>query len=297
MKTVNLEGIIATTVTPFLPNEDIDEQAFVEQIRYFLNVGVDGISVGGSTGEGAVLTDDELYRLCELAVSEVNGRVPVVAGVIRNSTRAAVHGALRAKKAGVDALMVTPVHYHVNKPSASGNVDFYRRIGDAAELPIIVYNVVPSNTITPEVMDELLAIPQVVAIKQSVGGMSALAQMVAAHGDRLLISSAVDDLLYPTYMIGARGSIVAPSAVVPELLVEQWQAFRKGDHETALRIHDRLMYVYRALQGENFQGRIKEAARMLGRNPGVTRSPVQMPTEEEKAFIRQMLVKAEVLTS
>ncbi|OUN00889.1 MAG: hypothetical protein BAA02_06010 [Paenibacillaceae bacterium ZCTH02-B3] len=295
MRHVNLEGVIATAITPFQSNEDIDEQAFVEQIRYFLKAGVDGISVGGSTGEGAVLTDDELFRLCELAVREAGGRVPVVAGVIRNSTRAAVQSALRAKEAGVDALMVTPVHYPVNKPSDAGNAEFYRRIAEATNMPVIVYNVVAHNMITPNTMELLRDVPQIVAIKQSAGGAGMVARMLAACGDRILVSSAVDDLLLPTYLIGARGSIVAPSAVIPELLVEQWRAFKSGDLETAKKLHDRIHHVFLALQGDNFQGRIKEAIRLLGRNPGLPRSPVQMPTEAEKAFIRRQLVKAELL--
>jgi 4-hydroxy-tetrahydrodipicolinate synthase len=295
LKPINLEGIIATTVTPFQNNEDIDEKAFVEQVRYLLSTGVDGVSVGGSTGEGAVLTDDEVGRLCQLAVKEANGKVPVVAGVIRNSTRAALQTSEIAKSAGVDALMVTPVHYHVNKPSESGNIEFYQRIGDKIDLPIVIYNVIPYNLVSPELLEKLLGISQVVAIKQSGGDIHGLAQMIETCGDRILVSSAVDDLLFPTYAIGAKGSIVAPSAIVPELLVEQWKVFKNGDFKAAEEIHKRLLPIYRAIQGTNFQGKIKEAIRQLGRNPGITRSPIQPPTESEKNFIREMLIQANVL--
>ncbi|WEG11117.1 dihydrodipicolinate synthase family protein [Pullulanibacillus sp. KACC 23026] len=295
MKTVNLEGIIATTITPFDPNENIDEQAFVEQVRYLVSTGVDGISVGGSTGEGSVLTDEELGCLCQLAVKEVDGRIPVVAGVIRNSTREAIRTAEVAKAAGVDALMVTPVIYFVNRPSDAGNFEFYQRIGEKLDLPIVIYNVVPHNSVSPGLLKQLVEIPQVVAIKQSGGDIHALAQMISECGDRILVSSAVDDLLYPTYAIGARGSIVAPSAIVPELIVKQWQAFKKGDFATAEAVHQQLLPVYLAIQGPNFQGKIKEAIRQLGRTAGITRSPIQAPTADEKEYIAQMLKKANVL--
>ncbi|UOF90284.1 dihydrodipicolinate synthase family protein [Fodinisporobacter ferrooxydans] len=295
MYTVSLAGIIATTVTPFTEDEDVDEKTFVEQVRYLVSTGVDGISVGGSTGEGAVLSDDEVGRLCQLAVQEVNGKIPVVAGVIRNSTREAIRTAEIAKSTGVDALMITPVHYHVNKPSDSGNFEFYQRIGEKLDLPIVVYNVVPHNLITPQQLEKLAEIPQIVAIKQSGGDIHGLAQMVKTCGERILVSSAVDDLLYPTYVIGAKGSIVAPSAIVPELLVQQWTAFLNGDFTTAEEIHQRLLPVYQAIQGPNFQGKIKEAIRQLGRPAGRTRSPIQAPTDEEIEFIRNKLIEADVL--
>ncbi|MDV2887858.1 dihydrodipicolinate synthase family protein, partial [Alkalihalophilus pseudofirmus] len=85
------EGIIATMITPFKENEEVDTEAFVQEIHYLMEAGVNGISVGGSTGEGAVLTDEELELLCEIAVKEVKGQVPIVGGIIRNSTRAAIN--------------------------------------------------------------------------------------------------------------------------------------------------------------------------------------------------------------
>lgn len=290
-----LRGIIATTVTPFDENEEVDEDIFIEQVRYLLGTGVDGISIGGSTGEGAILSDDELSRLCELAVKEVNGKVPVVAGIIRNCTRDAIRAAKAVEKTGVNALMVTPVHYHVLAPGDDGNYEFYAHLSEEVGLPIIVYNVVPHNIISPELLGKLADIPQVVAIKQSGGDIHKLAEMVQKCGNRIVIMSAVDDLLFPTYMIGAQGSIVAPSAIIPELLVQQWQAFLRKDYQTAEEIHRRILPVVQAISGPNFPGKIKEAIRQLGRSAGITRSPGHEPTDFEKSIIRNSLEEAGVL--
>lgn len=290
-----LKGIIATTVTPFDEHEEVDEAAFVEQIRYMMSVGVDGISVGGSTGEGAVLSDDELTRMCKLAVQVTDGQVPVVAGIIRNSTREAVRVARRVRDTGVQALMITPVHYHVLAPGEDGNFEFYQRIALAVDLPIIIYNVVPHNLVNSNLLNRLSEIPQVVAIKQSGGDIHQLAEMVQKCGDRIVVMSAVDDLLLSTYIIGAKGSIVAPSAIIPDLLVQQWQAFLRQDYQTCVQLHDRILPVVQAIQGPNFPGKIKEAIRQLGRNPGITRSPGQEPTKAEKQVIRLALEAAGVL--
>lgn len=290
-----LKGIIATTVTPFDVNEEVDEAAFVEQIRYMMSVGVDGISVGGSTSEGAVLSDDELTRMCELAVQEADGKVPVVAGIIRNSTRDTVRAARRVRDTGVKALMITPVHYHVLAPGEDGNFEFYERIAEAVDLPIIIYNVVPHNLVNANFLNRLAEIPQVAAIKQSGGDIHQLAEMVQKCGDRIVVMSAVDDLLLSTYIIGAQGSIVAPSAIIPDLLVQQWQAFLRQDYPTCVQLHNRILPVVQAIQGPNFPSKIKEAIRQLGRNPGITRSPGQEPTEAEKQVIRRALEAAGVL--
>ncbi len=295
MDTSWLKGIIATTITPFLANEEVDEDAFLEEVRYVLKSGVNGLSVGGSTGEGAVLSDEEVTRLCELAVREVHGKVPVVAGIIRNSTRAAVQTAMRVKETGVVALMVTPIHYHVNVPSDAGNYEFYQKIGEAIQLPIIIYNVVPQNIITPDMLVKLSGIPQVIGIKQSGGDVHKLAEMVERCGDQVVIMSAIDDLLYPTYLMGAKGSIVALSAIAPGLCSQQWQAFASGDYKTAEELHRKLLPICLAVQGPNFPGKVKEAIRLQGRTAGIPRSPVQGTTEEESLAIRYALHHAGLL--
>ncbi|WP_284285933.1 dihydrodipicolinate synthase family protein [Alicyclobacillus fastidiosus] len=290
-----MKGIIATTVTPFDEREEVDEVAFVEQVRYMLAAGVDGISVGGSTGEGAVLTDEELSRLCALAVAETDGRVPVVAGIIRNCTRDALRTAKAVATTGVKALMITPVHYHVLAPGDEGNFKFYQKIAEEIGLPIIIYNVVPHNVISPECLIKLADIPEIVAIKQSGGDIHKLAEMVQQCGNRIIVMSAVDDLLFPTYVIGAQGSIVAPSAIIPELIVEQWQAYLRKDYQSAEVLHQRILPVVQAISGVNFPAKIKEAIRQLGRSSGITRSPGIEPTQSEKEKIRNALVAAGVL--
>jgi 4-hydroxy-tetrahydrodipicolinate synthase len=290
-----IEGIIATMITPFKENEDVDVEAFIKEIHYLLETGVDGISVGGSTGEGAVLTDEELELLCGIAIKEVNGQVPIVGGIIRNSTRQVIKAAKALEAVGVSALMVTPVHYHVNYPGDEGNFEFYERISDAVNLPIIIYNVVPANSISPALLKRLAEIPNVYGIKQSGGDMHALAAMIHESGEKLKVMSAVDNLLYSTYELGAKGSIVALSAIAPELLVQQWRAYLDGDSKTALAIHNKLMYIFKSVQGANFPSKIKEAIRLQGRPAGIPRSPLQKVTESESVIIKQALIDAGLL--
>ncbi len=118
------------------------------------------------------LTVEETIRCAEIAVEEVKGQVPVIIGIIRDSTREVIrYGRALKQVRGVDALQITPVHY-LFTPGPEGSYAYYKEIGQAVGLPIVIYNVVPWNTISPETLLWLSEIPEVIAVKQSGGDIS-----------------------------------------------------------------------------------------------------------------------------
>jgi len=286
-----LTGMIAPMVTPFDENEELDLNATRKEVKYLLNTGIDGISTGGSTGEGALLSNEEIRKIIEIIVEENNNKIPIVAGIIRNSTREAIKTSLMAKEAGADALLVTPVFYFGATPE--GNYEYYKLIAEKVRLPIIIYNVVPTNQITPEVMLKISEIEEVVGIKQV--GIEELVAMVSACEDRIKVFSACDDMLYGTYVSGACGAISAMIAAVPDLCVQQWEAFKKGDQKTAMELQRRLYCVREAYNFRPFPGMLKEIINQLGRPVGKSRSPILEPNQEEKEFVREKLIKAGLL--
>ena len=146
---VKYEGIIPPIVTPFTASGEIDEEKIRREMEICLDAGADGISVGGSTGEGPTLRDEELTQLIKIAreyVKEGSDKT-VVCGIMRTCTRDAVRAGKTAKEAGADAIMVTPTAYNVLVPNAEGMFDFYNTISEEVQLPTIIYNVIPQNTI------------------------------------------------------------------------------------------------------------------------------------------------------
>jgi 4-hydroxy-tetrahydrodipicolinate synthase len=283
-----LQGVIPPIVTPFKANEEVDLEATRREVKYLLCTGIDGISMGGSTGEGALLSDEEIRAILEIVVEENTLGIPVIGGVIRNSTRDAIKTGLIAKEAGADALLVTPVFYH--GATAEGNYEYYRAIGEAVGLPLIVYNVVPTNPITPEVMLQLCEIEEVVGIKQV--DPQGLVSMVITCGEQTKVFSACDDMLYSTYVAGACGTIAAIVTVAPELCVQQWKAFKDGDQKAAQEIQQKLAYLVRTYAARPFPGKVKELINQQGRPVGKARRPVLEPTPEEKVDIRESLKRA-----
>jgi 1-pyrroline-4-hydroxy-2-carboxylate deaminase len=100
-------------MSTFSKDEKIDANLYRREIRHLLDAGVHGISPGGSTGESAALSDEELVQMLGIIREENTKGIPVVAGVARCSTKVAIDTALAAKAAGADALMVTPTFYNL----------------------------------------------------------------------------------------------------------------------------------------------------------------------------------------
>jgi 4-hydroxy-tetrahydrodipicolinate synthase len=291
-----LSGIIPPLLTTFDENEEIDEQAMRQEIRYMLDAGVDGITVGGSSGEGEKLSVEESCRLAGIVIDEVDGAVPVIMGVIRDSTRDVIrYGQALREIPGLYGLQITPVHY--SKPSRKpGMLQYYRDIGDAVQMPIIIYNVVRWNLIDVDTLLELAGQEWVVAVKQSAGDIERLANLVAkvhATNSPLRVFSAIDTLLYPSFLLGAHGAVASIVTVLPRLTVALWRATLAGDHERARELHERILPVImlmRTYQGDRLAS-LKAAVQVQGRRVGPARRP-DMPLSAAELAAFQEVVDA-----
>ncbi|MDB5055337.1 MAG: Dihydrodipicolinate synthase family protein [Bacilli bacterium] len=290
---LNLKGIIPPMVTPFTSDtEELDIKAIQAETEYLIQAGVHGLCIGGSTGEGAGLSEKEIYTLCKTVVDQTRGRVQVIGGVIADTTAEAIQKSLAAKEAGVSSLQLTPPHY-LWVPTTEGLVQHFRRVGEAVELPILIYNVVPWVDIDVYAMKEIIEnVPWVLGVKQSGGDMHKVADMLHLIHDLVPITTGIDDLLYPTFCMGVDGAISCLLAVFPEVTLDLYNKVQAGDHKGAKAIHDRLLPIWRAIQGPDMPYLAKTAIKMLGREVGIARSPIMPPTEEKKNQIRQRLVEA-----
>lgn len=264
-----LDGIIPPMIVPFHQDGSLDEQSFRKEVRYLTGKPVDGLSVGGSTGEGAVLSDDELIRTVEIALEEIPDSLPFVVGIIKNSTREVLQVVERLKQYRVDAFLVTPVFYH--GATFEGNREFFARICAVASAPVIIYNVVPTNIISPDEYRMISETPGLLGIKQV--DPAALAEIHGICGDTTRIWAACDHMLYSCYVAGACGCISALATIAPDLCVEQYRAFRAGNQKRAMEIQRVLGPVVRSYLTRPFPGRVKELIRLQGRTAGFPQHP------------------------
>lgn len=282
-----ITGIIPPIVTPFDADGSINFRLAEKEMKICLDAGVHGISVGGSTGEGPTLRDEELVELIQTAKSVLKEEQSLVCGVMRTCTRDAVRAGHAAKEAGADAIMVTPPAYNVLVPNEQGMFDYYSTISKEVGLPIIIYNVIPQNTILPGLFKRLVDETEFVrGVKQSVGGVQALYAMKMAVGEKGNVYAATDDMLYTCYELGACGAISAILSVFPKECVEMWNCQQNGQKERAFEIQNSLYNKWQCLGGNQFPIRLKYALEVLGREPGLCRSPITYLPEDEKAQIR-----------
>ena len=286
-----LEGVISPLITPFKENGDLDLDLAREEIKILLKAGVHGISPAGSTGEGSTVVDEETVALVKL-IREMNSGIPIVAGVIRTSTRAALKTARLAQEAGADALMITPVFYNAGIPDEEGNFAFYKAISDAVDLPIVIYNVVSTNVISAPLFNRILDIKNVIGIKQSFGGVAAMYEMKMVNGNKGKVYTATDNMIFTGFELGADGAISAILTIFPEMCVEMWNAAKQGDHRRGMELQSRVYSVWNAIDGNQFSIRIKHALTLMGRKPGYTRSPLCHMPDSDKQKIEAELRKA-----
>ncbi len=266
------QGPIAPVLTSFDADGELDLGRYSDEVDFLLASGITGISPGGSTGEGAALTDDELGQLVGLIKAKGDPR-PIVAGVIRTSTKLAVQTALVARNAGADALMVTPTFYNVLIPDDEGNLRFYSAVAEVG-LPVVIYNVVPQNVIAPALADRLIDVPNLLGVKQSVGGIQAMVEMRNTIEGRGLTFAATDELLPTCYLLGAEGAISAIVGLFPNISARLWHLVREGELTEALAIQKAMYPLWEIIRGGQFPARMKVAAQATGRDVGMSRSPL-----------------------
>jgi 4-hydroxy-tetrahydrodipicolinate synthase len=284
-----LYGIIPPMTTPFDTDGEIDDGAVRAQVRWLIGQGVHGLAVGGSTGEGQTLDQDELRRVVAIVASEAAGKVPVIAGIIVDSTRDAIRRGKAVEGLGVAALQVTPVHY-LFRPDDDAMLEHFRAIAEASALPIVIYNVVPWSYLSPELLCRIMReVPGVIGVKQSAGDLKLLADLLISAPVGSRIPSAVDALLYPSFALGAHGSIAAILAAAPHVCVELWDAVRGGDHATALDLHQRLLPVWNAMVGDNLPACTKYAQVLQGCPGGHPRAPMPAASAAQQGAIRRAL--------
>jgi 4-hydroxy-tetrahydrodipicolinate synthase len=296
--THTLSGIIPPLVTPFRADGSIDLEALRADVRYMVeDAGVHGLAVCGSTGEGHTLSTEETRLIAATAVEAAAGRIPIIAGIITNSTASAIERGLAVADLGVAALQITPVHY-VFRPDDESMVKHFGAIADRTGVPVLIYNVVPWSYLLPPLLTRIMReIDGVIGVKQSASDMKALADLLllleeAGILGKKRILSAVDALLYPSFAIGSHGAIAAILTAVPDWCVALWKAVAAGDTATAIPLHKNLLRMWNAIDAPNLPANVRTAMAMRGRQGGVPRPPMPESSAQQVENIRRALSMA-----
>mgnify|MGYP005850077335 CR=1 FL=1 len=276
------KGIFPALVTPFAPEDALDEEAYRELIRYVLPH-VDGVVPVGTTGEFSSLSFVEKQRAIAVCLDEVAGRVPVVAGTGCPSTRETMALTRWTKEAGATAALVVAPYYL--KPQFNEVYDHFRALNDIG-LPLIMYNIPQCMGThlqwwTAEGM--ALDLPNVVGIKDSSGDMPFFMALLEKLWGQVSIFCGHDEIAGPTFLAGGDGAILASANLIPDIWQEVYRAAQKGDLEFVRRRHRQMQVLIRLIARKGGPQAVKEGLRMLGLRMSDSRHPM-MPGD---AFERE----------
>jgi 4-hydroxy-tetrahydrodipicolinate synthase len=282
---LNLGEILTAMVTPFDERGNVDEEAAVRLMHHLVDHGSDGLVVCGTTGEAATLDDAEHLGVIELAVREMRGTCPIVAGVGSNDTRHAVRLTERATAIGADALLSVNPYY--NRPSRRGIVAHYREVVRATNLPILLYNI-PQRTgsdMPNDLLAELAQLDHIVGVKQA--NHANLAKV-----DGMVIYAGNDDMLADVLDLGEAGGILTGSHVFGE---EMRRMVDEPEHRR--EIEASLNDVYRDLAIAPAACSLKAALNLIGVPAGKPRLPYVELDADELAVVRAMLERHGMLAA
>ncbi|MGD8924291.1 MAG: 4-hydroxy-tetrahydrodipicolinate synthase, partial [Syntrophobacterales bacterium] len=282
-------GVLPAVVTPF-KNGELDEESLRELIEFQIGNGVHGIVPCGTTGESATLSHEEHERVVEIAVDQVKGRVPVVAGTGSNNTAEAIRLTAHAKKAGADGVLMISPYY--NKPTQEGIYQHYKKVAQEVAIPIVVYNI-PGRTasnIEPTTFARMAEIDNIVGVKEASGSMKQITEIIRLCGDKLTVVSGEDFLTYPLMAVGGKGVICVVANIVPRDMADLCNLLLDGEFEKAKPLYYRLLPLCHAMFYETNPAPVKAALEMMGKiSSGEVRLPLAPMSEDNRNKVRKEL--------
>jgi 4-hydroxy-tetrahydrodipicolinate synthase len=282
-------GVLPAVVTPFR-NGEVDEEGLRQLIEFQIEEGVHGIVPCGTTGESATLSHEEHERVVEIAVDQVKGRVPVVAGTGSNNTAEAIRLTAHAKKAGADGVLMISPYY--NKPTQEGVYQHYKKVAAEVAIPIVVYNI-PGRTavnIEPSTFARLAEIDNIVGVKEATGSMKQITEIIRLCGDKLSMLSGEDYITYPLMTVGGKGVICVVANIVPRDMSELCNLLLAGDFGKGRELYYKLLPLCHSMFYETNPAPVKAALQMMGKiSSDEVRLPLVSMSEDNKDKLRKDL--------
>ncbi len=291
-----LRGVIVAIVTPFQANQDVDLSGAKQLTRFLIDAGVHGIMTTGGNGEFPHMLPDEKKAVTAAIVEEAAGAIPIIAGTAAAGTREAVLLAQDAHAVGADGTIVTaPYYFQLSEDALFAH---YETIATAVDLPLVLYNnpLYTGNEITPELIDRLAAVPNIVGLKQSNADFGILMENIRTNGDKVAVLTGIDSQFYAALAAGATGIFSTAACVIPREMVAIFDLVQSGEFEEARQLQLKLQALNRYLEYDpGYVGPCKAALRMLGLPAGPVRGPLPEVTPDEEAGVRAGLKELELL--
>ena len=287
-----LEGIVAPMASALTAEERIDEKRTRSLVDFLIEGGIDALFPLGTSGEFALLDREERRTVIRVVVDQINGRVPVLAGVSDPSLENVLAFAKDAEDAGADAIVATPPYYFTT--SDDGLFDYFEAIAGKSGLPLVVYNI-PEWThlfVPPDVIQRLAEKRLIVGMKYTEYNFLNLLRFLRVAGDRISIFTGSDAMTFTNLEFGGSGGVIGVANVAPKLASAIFDEFKRGDLEAAREAQLKLLPAIEAIGVGRFPAGLKEAMKVIGMPVGAVKSPLQQLTSDEQKRVAALLREA-----
>lgn len=264
-------------------------------VDFLIEGGIDGLLPLGTSGEFALLTEEEKRVLLNHVVDQTNGRVPVVAGISDPSTENVLRFSKDAKDAGVDGVIATPPYYYSTTSEAL--YKHYKRLSEGLDLPLMVYNI-PEWThsfVPPEIVQKLADERLVVGMKYTEYNFLNLLKFLTTARKKIAIFTGSDALAYSNLEFGGSGGVIGVANVAPKIAAQIFDEFKRGNLQGAREAQLKLLPVIEAIGVGKFPAGLKEAMNMIGMKVGEGKEPIAPLTDAEKFIVKEKLGEAGLL--
>jgi len=290
-----IQGSIVAIVTPMHADGSLDLPGLRNLIDWHIAEGTDGIVIVGTTGESPTVSVDEHCELIKVAVDHVAKRIPVIAGTGGNSTAEAIELTRYAKEVGADASLQVVPYY--NRPTQEGMYQHFRKIAEAVDLPVILYNV-PGRTVADMSNDtivRLAQVPGIIGVKDATGNVGRGTDLLRLVPQSFAVYSGDDATAMALMFCGAKGNISVTANIAPRAMHELCVAAMQRDVARAVEINNRMLPLHNKLFVEPNPVPVKWAMAEMGKIPSGIRLPLVALAPEYHETVRKALREAAVI--
>ena len=288
-------GCGTALVTPFRPDQSLDESALRRLVRRQIDAGINFLVPCGTTGESPTLSRDEHLRVVEITLEEARSRVPVLGGAGGYNTREVIELARELERLGVDGILSVTPYY--NKPTQEGLYQHYKAIASAIRLPIIVYSVQGRTgvNVEPATLARLATIPNILGVKEASGNITQMANVIHQAPPEFIVLSGDDAITLPLMALGGRGIISVVSNEIPAEMTQLARHCLAGDFESARALQRKYLPLMEVNFVESNPIPVKAAMGLMGLLEPVYRLPMVPPKAENLARIEKVLASVGLL--
>jgi 4-hydroxy-2-oxoglutarate aldolase len=294
-----LGGLMVPAVSTFAANGDLDRAAFQRNIDQHLAFGMNGVLVAGSSGESALLDDEDRRQLLTWARERVPSDHWLLMGIGSESTRQTIARAHDAKALGASAVLVISPHYFLKRMTEAALLAHFRAVADASPLPVLLYNM-PAYAhivLSAAFVHEMAQHPNVIGMKDSAGNLPMLEQYLEAQGEQFRVLTGNGGTVVPALERGASGAILAIGLYAGPTVRRMVDLFWSGQRDDAAALQQRLVPIAADIGGALGPAGIKAAMDLVGLSGGPPRAPLLAVSDEERATVKARLVAAGVTTA